>query len=219
MSLRWNIAQAVERKWWQNYLRKKPVGEYLEWKRNYWQELLAPINQLIEFEKPQEILDAGCGPAGTFLVLEQHNVTAVDPLINQYKNDLHHFDPKRNPWVNFINKPLEEYSAQTQFDGVFCMNAINHVVDIDKAWDMLFATIKPGGWIVTTIDAHNHAGLKHLFRAIPGDVLHPHQYDLKEYESMLSERGCEITYRKNLKSEFFFDHWILAGRISSSNQK
>jgi 2-polyprenyl-6-hydroxyphenyl methylase/3-demethylubiquinone-9 3-methyltransferase len=68
--------------------------------------------------------------------------------------------------------------------------------------------LKPNGQLVITIDAHNHSFFKNLFRAIPGDVLHPHQYDLNEYNQFLTSRNLKIVKTEKLKSEFFFNHYL-----------
>ena len=95
------------------------------------------------------------------------------------------------------------------------MNAINHVADINFSYDLLASMVKPGGKIVVTIDAHNHKFFKHLFRLVPGDILHPHQYDLKEYETFLTTRNFKIKQSEKLKDEFFFDHYMQVGELES----
>src|SRR6185436_8466654 len=55
-----------------------------------------------------------------------------------------------------------------------------------------------------TIDAHNHGFFKRLFRLIPGDILHPHQFDEPEYAAMLTSRGFSITDTRVMEKEFFF---------------
>ncbi len=117
------------------------------------------------------------------------------------------------PGVEFVNSGLEELKTTKKFDVIFCMNAINHVSDIEKSYDRLLACAKPGSHIVVTIDAHNHSFFKQLFRLLPGDILHPHQYDLKEYADMLTKRGCDILGTKLLKHEFFFDHYLMVGKL------
>ena len=208
---RWSIAQAVEIRWWKRYLRNKPVEDYHQWKSNYWNKLLEPMNSLLNLKQPQTILDAGCGPAGTFMVLSKHKVTALDPLLDQYQSEIKHFDPGHYPWTDFQTRRLEDFEASHQFDGIVCLNAINHVESIDLAMDKLLAALKPGGWIVLGIDAHNYGPLKHLFRAIPGDVLHPHQFDRHEYRSMLESRNVDVQYDELVKHEFIFDYRVMAG--------
>ena len=37
-TLKWNIAQKAELKWWENYLKGKNVDQYHTWKKAYWQK-------------------------------------------------------------------------------------------------------------------------------------------------------------------------------------
>lgn len=162
-----------------------------------------------ELKKGQKILDAGCGPAGIFTILENQEVIAVDPLLDQYEASLSHFDAENYPYTQFICSPLEDFQKESYFDVVCCMNVINHVLDIESSTDNLCNALKPDGQLLLTIDAHNHQGFKHIFRALPGDVLHPHQYDLQEYEQMLTKRGLTIQQSIRIKKEFLFDHYLL----------
>jgi 2-polyprenyl-6-hydroxyphenyl methylase/3-demethylubiquinone-9 3-methyltransferase len=159
----------------------------------------------------KRILDAGCGPAGINIVLENNMVDAFDPLIEQYK-DLPHFNPKLYPYVQFQQSTLEDFSAKVQYDLIFCLNAINHVSDIQKSYTVLSQSIKVGGTMVISIDAHNHPFFKQLFRLIPGDALHPHQFDLEEYKQFVENEGLEIIANYNIEKGFFFDYWAMVVR-------
>lgn len=209
---RWNAAQFAERKWWQNYLRNKNIPEYLVWKKNYWQQLLNKCNPYFEVSAKQKVLDAGCGPAGMYMLFDHQGTVAFDPLIDYYEQDLAHFKKAMYPDVKFVNAGIETFHSDELFDYIFCMNAINHVQDIQASYDNLLASAAPGAFIIVTIDAHNHAIFKHLFRLLPGDILHPHQYDLKEYQQMLTDRNCAILGTELLKHEFFFDHYLLVAK-------
>ena len=211
-TLKWKVAQATEWRWWINYLKTKDKAEYLEWKRGYWNDLLVKAGDALPITRGSRILDAGCGPAGIFIVLDGHEVHAVDPLLDKYAENLSQFDKNDYPYVTFHTLPLEDYTDQEPFDIVFCMNAINHVSDLPGSFDRIVEHTGPGGYLVVTIDAHNHAFFKQLFRLVPGDILHPHQYDLREYENMLTSRGCEMVSTVHLKKEFFFDHYMLVAQ-------
>ncbi|CAN5518647.1 hypothetical protein BH09BAC6_BH09BAC6_14590 [soil metagenome] len=208
-TLRWRVAQAFEARWWKNYLSHKDVTAYLIWKKGYWKGVLDRIGKSLAMQPGQQILDAGCGPAGIFINLPGYKVTAVDPLLDTYHHTLPHFKKEMYPDVEFCTETLEKYSSDHLFDVVFCMNAINHVAQLDEAFQTLYRYTKPGGRIVVSIDAHNYQVFKHIFRAQPADILHPHQYDLHEYESMLTSMGCTIVQTELIKKEFFFNHYIL----------
>lgn len=209
---RWNAAQFAERKWWQQYLKNKDIPTYLAWKRNYWLDLLKKCTHYFSLKNEDLILDAGCGPAGMFMLFDNYKTVAFDPLINLYEKDLPHFKKSMYPSISFVNAGLEDFEYPTKFDVLFCMNAINHVADIEQSFENLISFANKDAHIIVTIDAHNHASFKHLFRLLPGDILHPHQYDLNEYQNMLIKRGCIILGTELLKHEFFFDHYLLVAK-------
>ncbi len=218
MTLRWKIAQWFELKWWQNYLHDKEHAAYKNWKKNYWQNILEKITVSINLTKSSTIADLGCGPAGIFMVFPEYTITAVDPLVDTYQAQTGFFKKSDYPQVAFVNTTIEDFNTTEKFDLVFCMNAINHVRNINQAFNKLKTVCKDGGSIIISIDAHNHSFFKHLFRAIPGDILHPHQYDLAEYAHMLSSGGWKLQPPLLLKHEFFFDHYLLVAQKLSSPQ-
>ena len=210
MPLRWNIAQAAEIRWWKSYLRNKPVHDYLSWKTNYWRDFLKTIG--VSPTSGMTILDAGCGPAGIFSILNGQDVTAVDPLLEKYEDQLDHFRSEDYHWTTFVASPLEEFIEPVKFDLIFCLNAINHVKDIDLCLSNLETSLKDGGTLVMSIDSHNHQAWKHLFRLLPGDILHPHQYDLEEYNQMLRNQQLTVQSTHHLKHEYFFDYYAIVAR-------
>ena len=207
MTRRWKIAQALELQWWRNYQRGKNPREYLTWKTNYWHKLMQQCG--INVPAGARVIDFGCGPAGIFIALPNARVTALDPLLHQYSTCINFFFPADYPNVDFRNSPMEDFKAEGNYDFAFCMNAINHVADIENAFAVLCKSVKPGGTVVVSIDAHNYSFFKHLFRFIPGDALHPHQYDLAEYTQFLVHRGYSGVQPFLIKKEFFFSHFVL----------
>ena len=208
MSIKWKIAQFMEIRWWRQYLKSKSTTDYHNYKSNYWKEFIAKIKN-IELAPQAEILDAGCGPAGIFIILDQHKVTAVDPLLKKYQQDLAHFSPDNYPNVTFIDKGLEDFISTKQFDHTFCLNAINHVADLQVSMDNLVNATKSGGKIYLSIDAHRHQAWKWFNRAIHWDILHPHQYDLDEYRQMLLSRNCTIDEEILFEKHVMFDYYLL----------
>ena len=206
MNLRWKIAQAAELKWWKSYLKNKSVKQYLTNKRTYWKRVLNDMQ--IEVQPDQKILDAGCGPAGIFIILENPQVDALDPLLEYYEAVLPHFSKSNYPNVCFYADKLEDFSVSEKYETIFCLNAINHVSNLDKSLDNLFKALTPGGQLILSTDAHKHAWLKPIFQLLPGDILHPHQYDLEEYREMLIARGAVIQKEICLKKGGIFDYWV-----------
>jgi SAM-dependent methyltransferase len=210
-NLRWRIAQILELKWWQRYLRHRGPDRYLAEKADYWQRLLTAA--AVAVPPGARVLDAGCGPAGIFIVLhENRDVTAVDPLLHRYAAALPHFDPDRYPGVDFVAGTLETFSPVRLFDYVFCMNAINHVGDWHTALSALSRCTSPGGILVLGVDVHRYGGLKRLFRLVPGDILHPHQHDRRDYRKALARHGWTATGELTFRAGRIFDYWIVTGK-------
>ena len=217
-NLRWRIAQWLELKWWKRYLKPKHPDKYLAWKRQYWYDFLHQLSGYLPLQTPNSskvinALDAGCGPAGIFTALPANNwaVTAIDPLLNKYANELPHFNPNQWPNVRFETNTIENMQYEACFEVVFCLNAINHVTNIDNAVDKLVQSLQPNGCLVMSIDAHNYRFWRWLFRKIPADVLHPHQYNLKEYQNLLSQRGIILKASVLLQKNYFFNYYFLVG--------
>ena len=212
MKWRWKIAQAAEIRWWKQYLKKQTPTAYLENKKNYWQGVL---NELSISVSPQHaILDAGCGPAGIFIHFPNQRVDAVDPLLEAYAKELPHFDPKKYPKTRFFCAPLENWDAPQKYDFVFCLNAINHVENLEKSLDVIVNAVDKKGTLVISIDAHNYWLMKKIFQALPGDILHPHQYDLQEYQKMLELRNGQLLLTKCLKKGCLFNYYALIVQFS-----
>jgi 2-polyprenyl-6-hydroxyphenyl methylase/3-demethylubiquinone-9 3-methyltransferase len=206
-SVKWKIAQQLEYKWWSRYLEYKNPEAYLKWKLGYWQDLLKSVEAFIPLPEQKTVLDAGCGPAGIFMALGNNAVTAIDPLLNKYKEFIH-FDETKYPFVAFQQCTIEELDEKDKFDYIFCINAINHVNDLSLSYDKLVDALKPGGYLVISTDAHRSSFLKKIFQWLPGDMLHPHQYSMEEYDAFLSKRNMKIIENIHYKQELIFDYMI-----------
>ncbi len=209
--MKWLLAQKLEYLWWQQYLHKKDPAQYLHQKKKYWLQVLSSIQEPVLTGTNQSILDAGCGPAGIFIALDQHRLTALDPLLDRYRN-LPHFNAEAYSWTTFIQTPLELLADKEQYDTIFCMNAINHVNDITLCYQRLFDALKPGGYLVLSTDAHRFSFLKKIFQWLPGDMLHPVQLDIDEYKKYLTDLDLEIKNTIRHKKAGIFNYYILIAR-------
>ena len=205
--MKWKIAQQLEYKWWSRYLEDKNPEAYLKWKLSYWQDLLKSVEEVIPLPEQKTVLDAGCGPAGIFMALQNNDVTAIDPLLNKYREFIH-FDETKCPFVEFQQCTIEELNEKEKFDYIFCLNAINHVNNLSLSYDKLVNSLKPGGYLVISTDAHRSSFLKKIFQWLPGDMLHPHQYSMEEYDAFLTNRCMKVIENIRYKQELIFDYII-----------
>jgi 2-polyprenyl-3-methyl-5-hydroxy-6-metoxy-1,4-benzoquinol methylase len=211
---KWKLAQKLEYKWWQRYLKKTGTEEYHQWKIKYWKDLLAVLSVYVPVTENSSIMDAGCGPAGIFMALEGNKVDAIDPLLDKYKS-LPHFQPEKFAWTTFRNMPIELLDETEKYDMIFCMNAINHVNDIGLCCDNLLHSLKPNGYLVISTDAHKHSVLKKLFQLLPGDMLHPVQLDIAEYETLFTRGKADIVQQILYKEGNIFDYYITIAKKKS----
>lgn len=208
--LRWSIAQQVELWWWNNYLKNKTLAQYHQWKNNYWKKFLEELSFDNKIDlSSNTILDIGCGPAGIFMLFQEASITAVDPLILKYEERLSHFKREFYPNVKFISKSLENFESDSKFNFIFCLNAINHVNDITLSIENLSKLLATNGQLIVSVDAHKHNWLKNIFQIIPGDILHPHQYNLMEYCKFLTDNNLGIHKKILFKEGNIFDYYVI----------
>lgn len=204
MAARWRFAQFIEMIWWRGYLSKWGKADYLRWKKDYWKQLL---DRFELWPAPgSRVLDAGCGPAGVFLVLEESEVDAVDPLLLRYEQVLPHFSRSDYPDVQFFATVLERFLPEKKYDTVFCFNALNHVNDLETSAQRLSELLRPGGTLVLAIDAHRQKWLRRLFQIFPGDILHPHQHTVLEYRQLLERQGLVVRQQALIRPGRIFDY-------------
>ncbi|MDO8998053.1 bifunctional 2-polyprenyl-6-hydroxyphenol methylase/3-demethylubiquinol 3-O-methyltransferase UbiG [Sediminibacterium sp.] len=207
-NLKWVVAQKLEYLWWIRYLKKKNPTEYLIKKIGYWKKMLGAIEDVVVIQPGAAVLDAGCGPAGIFIALNNNKVEAIDPLLDKYQN-LPVFKPAHFGWTHFRNIPIEALDDKEKYDIIFCLNAINHVNDINICCKNLVDSLKPNGFLVMSTDAHRHPLLKKIFQLLPGDMLHPIQLDINEYADFLEKNQMKLVKKILYKRESIFDYYIL----------
>ena len=211
---RWHIAQTLELRWWKRYLSNQPPALYLLKKKQYWVRVLEETG--VHPVLHDRILDAGCGPAGVFTILEGYAVDASDPLIDAYAQHLDHFEPTAYPWVHFYALPLERGAPNPPYDLIYCTNAIHHVQNLHLALHTLLDALKPGGRMLLTVDVHRFTVLKFIFRWLPGDILHPQQHALQDYLRFLEDAGVTVQRTLVLKQGGIFKYVALVIQKQSS---
>lgn len=215
-SWRWRLAQFLELRWWRRYLQQLDWPAYVQAKRVHWRKVLSQIE--LQVLPGEYVLDAGCGPAGIFTILQDQKVDAIDPLLMAYEEKLPDFQLNQFPYVHFRTQMLEQLDQQEVYDRVFCLNAINHVANLEKAARCLVQSLKPEGTLLISIDVHRFALLKFIFRIIPGDVLHPQQDDLVDYVRLLEKLGLDIEKTLALKRGWIFNYVVIKAKKRMAHQ-
>jgi 2-polyprenyl-3-methyl-5-hydroxy-6-metoxy-1,4-benzoquinol methylase len=107
-------------------------------------------------EPPSAILDAACG-AGRYdgmLVEAGHDVLGIDQSGKMLARAREHFPQDRFPRLRYAKTGLQEMDFEAAFDGVICIDALEHVGPED--WPEIVTrfrkALKPGGVLYVTVE-------------------------------------------------------------------
>jgi 2-polyprenyl-3-methyl-5-hydroxy-6-metoxy-1,4-benzoquinol methylase len=102
------------------------------------------------------ILDAACG-AGRYdgmLVEAGHSVLGIDQSGNMLARAREYLPQERFPGLRYAKMGLQEIDFQAEFDGVICIDAMEHVSPED--WPGILArlqkALRPGGMLYVTVE-------------------------------------------------------------------
>ena len=103
------------------------------------------------------ILDAACG-AGRYdgMLLEAgHRVLGIDQSGSMLARAREHFPQERFPGLRYAKMGLQEMDFLEEFDGVICMDALEHIYPED--WPEILTrfqkALRPGGMLFVTVEA------------------------------------------------------------------
>jgi SAM-dependent methyltransferase len=114
---------------------------------------------LAQLSNQSAVLDAGCG-AGRYdgLLLEAgHSVLGIDLSANMLARARQVFPQDRFPRLQYERMGLQEIAFSEVFDGVICIDALEHVCPED--WPIVLdgfqRALKPSGMLYVTVDARD----------------------------------------------------------------
>lgn len=137
----------------------KVTGPPTEWDAASYHRLSAPqfswgrqVIDRLRLEGGETVMDAGCGTGRlTALLLERlprGRVVAVDLSQNMLEEARSHLAPRFGGRVEFLRADLAGLPFDRAFDGVFSTAAFHWVPDHSRLFRSLYASLKPGGWLV-----------------------------------------------------------------------
>lgn len=162
----------MERTAWMKQMREKAEALYDRISPQYWvsfgfyenETQLAYLKKFLERVKPGgAILSAGCG-AGRydgFLLDSGHPVVGIDQSEGMLKRARDQF-----PQVHYEKLGFQEMTFNQVFDGVICIDAMEHVSpeDYPGALRKFQEALKPGGWLYFTMDRADPGELEQAFQ-------------------------------------------------------
>ena len=156
---------AIERAEWSKKVRAMAEALYDHGAPAYWVKWglsLDPMHRefiekfLGRLSVPSDILDAACG-AGRFdgiLSEAGHRVLGIDQSSGVLAKAQEHFPQEHFPTLNYVKIGLQEMDFQTAFDGIICMDAMEHICPEDYPGILhgFQEALKPGGVLYLTAD-------------------------------------------------------------------
>jgi 2-polyprenyl-3-methyl-5-hydroxy-6-metoxy-1,4-benzoquinol methylase len=150
----------MERDEWLKQMREKTEALYNHISPLYWEKHGVWVSEthvryLLKFlgrlAPPSRLLSAGCG-AGLYdgMLLEAgHSVVGIDLSAEMLARARERF-----PSIQYERKGLQEMDFQNEFDGVICIDALEHVFPED--WPVIVRgfreALKPGGVLYFTLE-------------------------------------------------------------------
>jgi len=181
---RWTDAQGKEDSFWQ---RKGVLDSQMERVISRY----GPVIQKIEgdLDSSSTILDVGCGPTCTAQLFGVGLKTYLDPLMDSYLNTY----PERLPEGEKICSSAESIPKPDEsFDMVLCVNALDHMMNPEKALAEMGRVLKRDGKFVLGIFLHPApiaVARKFIERWIPvlREDAHPYSYTLRTIRALLDK--------------------------------
>jgi trans-aconitate methyltransferase len=138
---------------------KRKAGGPTEWDAASYHRLSAPqfswgvqVLERLRLNGDETVMDAGCGTGRlTALLLERlprGRVAAVDLSRNMLEEARSHLSPRFGGRVRVVRADLAALPFGGAFDGVFSTAAFHWVPDHPRLFRGIFASLKPGGWLV-----------------------------------------------------------------------
>ncbi len=156
----------MERAEWLKQMRGMAETMYDHFGCTYWVKYgleITPIHRkfmerfLGLLKAPGTILDAACG-AGLYdgmLAEAGHTVLGIDQSAGMLDQAIKHYPKEQFSNLHYLKMGLQDMDFQAVFDGVICMDAMEHICPED--WPGIVAgfhqALKPGGPLYVTVDA------------------------------------------------------------------
>jgi trans-aconitate methyltransferase len=139
--------------------RTKAAASPTEWDAGSYHRVSAPqfswgsqVLDRLRLGGGETVLDAGCGTgrltAGLLERLPRGRVVAVDLSQNMLTEARAHLSTRFGGRIDFVRADLASLPFDRTFDGAFSTAAFHWVPDHPSLFRGLYASLKPGGWLV-----------------------------------------------------------------------
>lgn len=136
-----NDKQVHEVAFWKGLVSKLGRDRFLDLRYSDWLDKTQFFQEYLQVQKGKGI-DVGSGPVSIFEFSGLKDITAIDPLMDEYKGLVRFPDSE----VKYLQASGEDIPFPDQsFDFALCVNVIDHTPDPQKMANEIYRILKPGG--------------------------------------------------------------------------
>lgn len=177
-----------------------------------------PIEYSFVFENlrdlyPKTILDVGTGLTALPHLMRNCGflVTAMDNMTDYWSKGM------VNRHYHVVNDSILAPKIAGPFDCITCISVLEHIVEHEKAVEMMFALLRPGGRLVLSFPYNEHQYVKNVY-ALPGSIgEHTYPFVTQAFSRQEVQRWQEQNGGTLVRQEYwrFFsgEYWTLGDRI------
>ncbi|MCF7859519.1 MAG: class I SAM-dependent methyltransferase [Candidatus Cloacimonetes bacterium] len=205
-NVKWKLAQFLELNWWRFYFKDKSKEKYYSDKMKYLLRILKSLEYTLDDFTGKNILNAGCGPAGFFILLNEAKITAVDPLLNRYEKKIEFFNMSDYPNVKFESISVEDFQPEIKYEFIFCINMLDHVREPEKVIRVFKNVLADEGKVIVLVDTNKYKLLIKLMNVLPLNPLHPQQLTNEEYINLFKRNNLKPLSNFTFKKKLLYDY-------------
>jgi len=127
----------------------------LEAERQRAERSLLPILQRYAKQYPDDasILEIGCGPLCLCRLLSRHNITYLDPMVDDFRRLFPAELPEEGEYLAAAAERIPKPNAS--YDLITCLHTISHTLNPELIMNEIERLLKPGGRLILAIRTHN----------------------------------------------------------------
>jgi SAM-dependent methyltransferase len=146
--------------YWKNPTKYEPLEGHKTMKERLLSININMFNGLKRTFHNGVVCEIGCGPYGGLLPkIKAKTKFGLDPLANEYKK-LH-----SEPEIIMLKSIAEEMPfTDSSLDAVFCVNALDHVLNPSKVINEIYRVLKKGGYLALSVDVDGTPGHPHVIK-------------------------------------------------------
>ncbi|MCS7010644.1 MAG: class I SAM-dependent methyltransferase [Anaerolineales bacterium] len=178
-----------------NYFLNQYQGNYR--RRNPPYKWRAFLKVILRFRQSGRLLDVGCAYGLFLLEAQRYFVCSGSDISHHALEEARKILP---PEVNLFPGALGSLSSDRPYDVITCFDVLEHIPDLEIAWENLERLLRPGGLLVLTVPVYD-GPLGWLVNRLDTDPTHVHR---RERAFWLEQVGRRFSIRDVLGVWRFF---------------